>query len=58
MSKRNEAIARYQKRAMKQQMLKLNKYTEKDLIDKLDTKNNKQGYIKSLIRLDIERGLV
>lgn len=34
--------------------LKLNKKTDIDIIDKIKSLNNKQGYIKNLIRKDIE----
>jgi len=34
--------------------LKLNKETDKDILDKLTCVNNMQGYIKDLIREDIE----
>lgn len=34
--------------------LKLNIKTDKDIIDKLKSEKNKQGYIKKLIRDDIE----
>ena len=34
--------------------LKLNKVNDKDVIDRLDTQANKQGYIKDLIRTDID----
>lgn len=54
--KRRRAIKKYQARVMKQQMLKLNRNTDHDIIDKLDSVPNKQGYIKGLIRADIERG--
>ena len=33
--------------------MKLNKKTDKAIIDKLDSVENKQGYIKALIRADI-----
>ena len=32
--------------------LRLNKETDKDIIDILDSKDNKTGYIKNLIRSD------
>ena len=32
--------------------LKLNKHTDADIIQKLDSVDNKQGYIKQLIRKD------
>lgn len=35
--------------------LRLNKETDKDIIEILDSVNSKQGYIKDLIRLDILR---
>lgn len=44
----------YQKENIKQITLKLNSLTEKELIDFLDTKDNKQGYIKALIKADME----
>lgn len=34
--------------------LKLNKKTDSDILDRLDAVPNKQGYIKGLIRSDIE----
>ena len=34
--------------------LKLNKITDEDIIQKLEASGNIQGYIKSLIRKDIE----
>lgn len=34
--------------------LKLNTVTDRDIIARLDTQSNKQGYIKDLIRTDIE----
>ena len=34
--------------------LKLNKETDKDILDKLDSVDNKQGYIKELIRKDLQ----
>lgn len=33
--------------------LKLNLYTDKEILDKLNSVPNKQGYIKDLIRRDI-----
>lgn len=33
---------------------KFNKVNDKDILDKLDSVPNKQGYIKSLIRKDLE----
>lgn len=32
--------------------LKLNTVTDKDVIDRLDSQENKQGYLKDLVRTD------
>lgn len=39
----------------KQYKLKLNKRTDADLIARLDSIENKQSYLKDLIRADIEK---
>ncbi len=44
---------RYDRLNTKQIKLKLNKRTDKDILDHLDTLDNRQGYIKELIRKDI-----
>ena len=49
------AQAKYDKSNTIQITLKLNKKTDKDILDWLYDESNKQGYIKSLIRADIER---
>ncbi|MCC6095217.1 MAG: hypothetical protein LIV24_09415 [Eubacterium sp.] len=49
-----EAQKRYKKKYVKHVMLSLNKRTDTDIIKKLDSLENKQGYIKKLIRKDIE----
>ncbi len=49
------AKVRYQKKVMRQVSLKLNMNQDKELIDKLDRVGNVQGYIKSLIKQDIEK---
>lgn len=36
--------------------VKLNRNTDKDILEKLDNVPNKAGYIKGLIREDIKRG--
>jgi hypothetical protein len=43
----------YQKDNVKQIVLKLNRNTDDDILSHLETKENKQGYIKELIRKDI-----
>lgn len=48
-----KAIAKYDEKNTRQVKLKLNKITDKDILDKLDSVENRQGYIKSLIREDI-----
>ena len=48
-----KANKKYDKNNTKQLMLKLNLKTDKDILDKLNSVDNKQGYIKKLIREDI-----
>ena len=47
--------ARYDKKYVVQIPLKLNRKTDADIIELLDSKENKQGYIKNLIRQDITK---
>lgn len=47
------AQAKYDKDNTVQVKLKLNKTTDKDIIDWLAKSNNKQGYIKFIIREDM-----
>ena len=47
----------YDKTHTKQIKLKLNRVTDKDILEKLDQTENVQGYIKSLVRSDIERSM-
>ena len=49
------ARAKYDKRMTKQVILKLNTRTDADILSWLEHKGNKQGYLKRLIREDIER---
>ncbi len=49
-----KAIRKYDKEHTKQILLKLNKGTDADILQKLDKVDNKQGYIKGLIRDDIK----
>ncbi|MBR3279987.1 MAG: hypothetical protein IKG01_13965 [Lachnospiraceae bacterium] len=49
------AKAKYDAATAKYYSLKLNAKTDSDLIQKLDEVDNKQSYIKRLIREDIER---
>lgn len=47
------AQERYDKNNTVQIKMKLNKKTDKDILEKLNSVPNKQGYIKELIRKDI-----
>ena len=51
---KKKANARYDKAHTKQIILKLNRRTDDDILKRLDQVGNRQGYIKSLIRKDIE----
>lgn len=48
--------AKYHKRAGRQYHLWLHLENDADIIKRLDSVENKQGYIKALIRYDIKRG--
>lgn len=48
------AKERYDKAKTKMYAIKVIKTTESDIINKLESVSNKSGYIKSLIRKDIE----
>ena len=50
------AQAKYDAANTVQIKLKLNKVNDADIIAKLDSVSNKQGYIKELIRADIAKG--
>lgn len=52
---RRRAQTKYNKEHTKQITLRLNKRTESDIIEWLNKAENKQGYIKALIRADITR---
>lgn len=47
------ASRKYDAKNIKQVALRLNKKTDKDIIEHLETVQSKQGYIKGLIRDDI-----
>ena len=49
------AVAKYDAQNTKQIMLKLNRSTDADILDKLAATGNVQGYIKALIRADLAR---
>ena len=50
---KKRANERYDLRNTKQIKLKLNVKTDGDIIERLDSVDNKQGYIKGLIREDM-----
>lgn len=50
------AKARYDAKTAKYISMKLNKNTDKDLIEHLDKQSNKQEYLKNLIREDMKKG--
>lgn len=58
MSDFNQAkyVYEYQKNNTRQVALQLNKLHDADILEHLDKQSNKQGYIKALIRADIEKG--
>lgn len=49
----NRAVKKYDEANTKQIKLKLNKKTDADILEALESVPNKQGYIKNLIRKDI-----
>lgn len=59
MSKTSEsqkkAVSRYNRKYTKQVNLTFNMKSDYDILCYLETKDNKQGYIKELIRQDIKR---
>ncbi|MBQ6442178.1 MAG: nucleotidyltransferase domain-containing protein [Lachnospiraceae bacterium] len=48
-----KAKARYDKENTKSYLLKLNKKTDADILEKLKDVSNKQGYLKELVRKDL-----
>ena len=55
MTKRSASIQKYQNKAIKQFLLKINRFTEPELLEWLESQPNKQGYIKELILADMEK---
>lgn len=53
--KKLEYIKEFNKKNYTTICLKFNKDGERDLLDEINSKENKQGYIKDLIRDDINR---
>lgn len=48
------AKTKYDEKNTVQVKLKLNRKTDKDIIEALERSGNKQGYIKALIRADLQ----
>lgn len=57
MNSKSISSMKYDKDNTKRVFIKLNKNTDKDILEKLDNVPNKQGYIKELIRSDIKGGV-
>ena len=55
-NKQTIAQMKYDAKATKQIRMKLNIKSDADILTKLDEVDNKQGYIKELIRKDIKCG--
>lgn len=49
------ANKRYEKNALRKVMIAFNRNTEPDLVEWIENTDNKAGYIKRLIREDMER---
>lgn len=49
------AMTRYDAENTVQFKMKLNKKTDSDILEKLNLQENKQGYVKKLIRNDMEK---
>ena len=45
----------YQKENIQRVVIKLNKKTDADILEYLETKENRQGYLKELIRKDMKK---
>lgn len=52
---RHRAAKKYQAANTKLLQIRLNLKTDKDIFEKLDTVDSKSGYVKKLIRNDINR---
>ena len=49
------AVAKYDAKNTTRVILKLNNTTDADILARLDASGNKQGYIKALIRADMQK---
>ncbi len=55
MDSKTKATLKYKKQNIKQMKVDLNRNTDSDIISFLETCENKQGYIKNLIREDMKK---
>lgn len=55
MNKQSQASIKYDRDNTKRIFIKLNTNTDIDILDHLENKPNKQGYIKELIRNDMKK---
>lgn len=55
MNKKSEYDIQFQKDNIKQIKFNFNKVNDKDILDHLAKQENRQGYIKDLIRKDINK---
>lgn len=55
MNKASEAQRKYDEQNARRYQLKLNRKTDADIIERLDRVGSMQGYIRDLIRADIEK---
>lgn len=55
MQKKYESIEKYQKENIRRYVLKVNKNTDSDILEKFKSVKNINGYLKDLIRKDIEK---
>ena len=53
---KRKANARYDEKATTQFKMKLNYKTDEDILQRLAEVDNKQGYVKDLIRQDLKKG--
>lgn len=54
MNNKSKNSIKYDRENTKRVFIKLNKNTDSDILSYLDSKPNKQGYIKELIRKDMK----
>lgn len=53
--KRNANLNEWRKSHTRRVTILLNNNTDRDILERLDTVSNKQGYIKELIRKDLKK---